>query len=198
MKVSTFWGLVILTGFFSGCSHLPIAASPNDVLSPAEHVTLGESYLKQNDKRLAKRQFEAALQADRSYVPALVALGNLSFEEKDYKRARRYFERAQKISPKDPAVVNNVAMVYLAEGKNLKGIDVMVEDALDGAGPTTPYLWDTLANIAIRQKRWDDAKNAIEKAAETAPAQDPAFQTQLQETRQKLASAAGTKTAESP
>jgi len=40
----------------------------------------------------------------------------------------------------------------------------------------------------MRQGRYDDAKHALEKAAETAPAQDPAFQKHLQESREKLAS----------
>ena len=182
--------LLIAVLWVAGCAHLPMAASPNGVLSPAEHVTLGNTYLLQKDKVLAAQQYKAALQVNKAYVPALVALGNMAFEDNDLKTARSYFERAQKASPKDPAVVNNLAMVCLAQGKDLKGLTVMVEDALEKAGPAAPYLWDTLANIAIQEGRYEDAKNALNKAAETAPSQDPAFQTHLQESREKLASAA--------
>jgi Tfp pilus assembly protein PilF len=178
------YGLLIACG----CSHAPMAATPNNLLSPAEHVTLANTYLMQNDQTLAVRQYECALQVDSHYVPALVALGNIAFENNDLKKAERYFERALKLSPKDAAVLNNVAMVRLAEGKELKGIDIRLEDAVPNAGSAAPYLWDTLARIAMIEGRYMDARDALEKAAETAPAQDPAFQKHLAESRQELVS----------
>ena len=190
MKNSLGW---ILAGavLVSACSHVPIGIPVDQAgaITPAEHITLANAYLAQGDQKGAIRQYEDALREDKKYVPALVALGNLEFEAKNFPKARAYFERAHKAAPKDAAVVNNLAMVYLAEGKDLKGIDIMVEDALEGAGPVAPYLWDTLANIAIQQGRYADADNALKKAAETAPPQDADFQKNLQASRDKLASA---------
>lgn len=187
--------IILLAGLcmFGGCVHLPTPAPPNNLLSAEEHMTLGNTYLSQQKKDLAVHQYEAALQSQKNYLPALVALGNIAFGEKDLKKAHSYFERAQKIAPKDPTVVNNLATVCLAEGQDLKGIDIMVEDALEGAGPTTPYLWDTLANIAIQERRFEDAKKALKKAAETAPPDEPAFQKRLKESQERLAAASNPK-----
>jgi Tfp pilus assembly protein PilF len=181
--------LIIGAWAVSGCAHIPRSVPPNEALSPGEHMTLGNTYLAQGEKNLAAIQYQIALRQDRAYVPALVALGNMAFDDQRWETARTYFEKAHKAAPKDAAVINNLAMVYLAEGKDLKGIDIMVEDALEGAGPVTPYLWDTLANIAIREGRYADAENALKHAAEAAPPQDPEFQKHLQESRDKLASA---------
>ncbi len=174
----------------TGCSsHMALLTQNKTLLSPAEYVTLGHVYETQGDKPLAAKQYEAALNQDKKYVPALVALGNIAFEEEEFKKARKYFQRAHKVDAKDPAVLNNLAMAYLAEDKYVNGLDEKVKGALKTEGPATPYLWDTLAQIAIIQGRYTEAEMAIARASETAPASDPTFIQRLQSTRDQLADA---------
>src|SRR5471032_2190747 len=84
------WFLICLWGL-SACAHLPALVSAPDPLSAPEHKTLGDTYLAQGDKKLAGEQYRTALAADHHLTSALLALGNLAFEEKDWSKAGSYF-----------------------------------------------------------------------------------------------------------
>jgi len=140
------WGL-------SACASLSRYTMTRDPLSPAEHAALGDTYLAQGERSAAIQQYEAAISQDKHHVQALVALGNVAYEAHDWKKARTYFRRALKAAPENAAVINNLAMVDVAEGKHLDQARRSLEKALPNAGPLTPYLSDTLAQIALREER---------------------------------------------
>lgn len=182
--------LLTLAGMLTACAELPPVAVVKDTLTPQQHETLGDSYLAQGEKIHAVEQYEAALHRDRKFVPALIALGNIAFEDHAYGQARSYFRRALKIAPPDdPGISNNLAMVYLAEGKHLDRAQKLVEKSLPHAGPLIPYLLDTYANIELRQGRYTEARRALDRAAAAYPPNDPDFQRHLLESRQKLTDA---------
>jgi Flp pilus assembly protein TadD len=176
---------VISLAVCTGCTTLRVMAPSADTLSPAEHIALGKAYLSKGDKKLAARQFQAATDRDSKNLTAWLALGNIAFEDGNYPDAEAYFQKAVDASPRNPAAVNNLAMTYLATGKELKNIDVMVETALEAAGPMTPYLLDTLVRIDLREGRFADARYVLDKASKTAP-NDAEFRKHLDESRQKL------------
>jgi Tfp pilus assembly protein PilF len=178
----------LMVGALSGCS-MPQIVRNSDPLSATEHVTLGSAYLEKNERALAVQQYEAALRKDKKYVPALMTLGNIAFEDRQWNQARSYFRRALKASPGNAGALNNLAMVDLAEGKPLDRAVEQVEKALPLAGGMRPYLLDTLANIAIRQGRIADAEIVLEQALAEAPKDNPEFQQHLAESRQRLATA---------
>src|SRR4029077_3557128 len=99
----------------------------------------------------AIQQYQSALDQDRRHVPALMVLGNLAYEDHDWKKARTYFRRALKAAPGSPGIMNNLAMVDVAEGKHLDRAQRLIDQALPTAGPLTPYLLDTQAQIARRK-----------------------------------------------
>jgi len=173
----------------SACANLPLSVTSRDPLSAAEHVTLGDSYLTHDEKAAAIRQYQAALDEDGRHVPALMALGNLAFEDHDWKSARNYFRRASKAAPANAGAVNNLAMVDVAEKKHLERAKRLIDQAFPTAGPMAPYLLDTQANIAILQGRYTDAKLALDQAQATSPSNDPDFPKRLQESRDKLTEA---------
>jgi tetratricopeptide (TPR) repeat protein len=171
----------------TGCAHVPqrIAQLP-DPLSAAEHVMLGDAYQRQGEKSAALQQYQLALDEDRRQVRALLALGNAAFDSGDWPEARAYFRLAQKASPDNPGVMNNLAMVDLAEGKPLTVARQKLEQALPTAGPATPYILDTLAAIALREGRYADAQYALVLAQDAAPSDDPDFANHLKASRDKL------------
>ena len=181
--------LLVVAWGLTACASLQPLAKPRDALTVAEHMTLGNTYLAHNEKNLAIQQYRAALDQDRHDVPALMALGNIAFEERQWGQARSYFRRALKSAPNDAGASNNLAMVYLEEGKHLDIAQRLVNKALPKAGPLAPYLWDTRANIALSEGRYADAKSALDQAEAGAPANNPEFNKHLQESRQKLAEA---------
>lgn len=166
----------------SACANLPRPLVMKDPLSAQEHQTLGDSYFAQGEKDLATQQYQAALQEDRHFKPALIALGNRAYETRDWSKAESYFKRALKVSaPHDAAASNNLTMVYLAEGKHLDRAKQLIADALPGAGPLAPYLWDTSARLDIQSGDYAAAQLALGKARAAAPPNDPDFQKHLDE-----------------
>jgi hypothetical protein len=79
--------------------------------TPAARNRLGILYAKYGKWDKAEEQFLQAL-AKGEYTPALVNLGNLHFQKKDYGRARGYYERAAALDPKNATVQLSLAKVY--------------------------------------------------------------------------------------
>ncbi len=103
---------------------------------------------------------------DKRFAPAWIALGNDAFEAKDYKAAENDFRRALKIDPTNPAANNNLAMVYLAENRQLDRAEKLATKAL--SSNLQPYAYDTLAHIYLKRGNSARARDAWEKAMASA------------------------------
>src|SRR4051812_42778856 len=100
----------------SACVHMPrIEDVTSDPLSAAEHRTLARQYLRQHERLAAQEQYRMALAKNPGSVSALVALGNMAFEDRRWTHARAYYYRAWKLQTGDPAIANNLAMVDVME-----------------------------------------------------------------------------------
>jgi Flp pilus assembly protein TadD len=191
MKNFLIAGWLIGASFLSGCATLrqsPLLQGP--LLSAEEYTSLGNAYMAKGEKDLAVKQFEAAVKQNKKHVPAWIALGNIAYSEKRWEDARAFYSKALKAKKGDPATVNNLAMVDLAEGKNLDQAVKHVEDVLPNAAPALrPYLLDTLINLAILQGRLQDAQTILTQAEKEAPADDAEFQKNLAASREKLTQA---------
>ncbi len=147
MKETFYILTFILFSLMAGCAHLPgISLGHKGELSAAEYVTLGNTYMAKDDKDLAKRQYETALRQDKRYMPALAALGNLAYEDRDWKIAGKYFKKMVKLEPNNLGALNNLALVEMNRG-DLKYARALAERALPIAGSLEPYVKDTLAQI---------------------------------------------------
>src|SRR5262245_15207810 len=80
----TWWIGVLAASSLIGCGTIRRSALMKDVLTAQEHQMLGDAYLAKGDKILAAQQYQASLKRDKSFAPALLALGNLSYEDKDW------------------------------------------------------------------------------------------------------------------
>src|SRR5262249_7320581 len=120
MKGTRAIGVLAAAGLLTGCATLrrPLGLS-RDPLSAQEHVTLADTYMAQQETSLAVQQYQDAVRKDKHILKAWIALGNIAYADKDWKHAESYFRKALKAAPGDPAASNNLAMVYLAEGKHL-------------------------------------------------------------------------------
>lgn len=158
----------------------------HDPLTPREHVVLGETYMKQRNYDSAGREFETAIQRDPHYVPALVALGDLAFENGEWEEAELYYQKALELSPNHPVAANNLAMLYLSQGKNSDEAERLARHALQQDTNFHPYIQETLATLYLKQGRLEEAQLAIDKAETTLRSQNPALQKRLRELRQEL------------
>ena len=178
-------GVLAMAWGLSACATLPPSAVFSDSLTAADHKNLGDVYLAQGERKPALIQYQAALDRDSHFFPALLALGNMFFEAHEWGKAAAYFKRALKASPHDAGASNNLAMVYLAEGDHLDQAKQLIAQTLPSAGPLTPYLLDTSASLALREGQYAQAKLALDQAEACAPQNDPDFENHLQESRRK-------------
>ena len=175
-----------LMGTLQACSSLPRIVVLHDPLTSQEHVTLGETYQAQGKTELAAREFEAALRRQQDYAPALVALGNLSFEAGRLQQAEDYYRRVLDVVPDHPAAGNNLAMVYLTRGERLDEAERLARGAAAHGDPLRPYALDTLARIYLRRERYQDAQTALDQALAAAPSGNKPLQERLAQTRREL------------
>jgi cytochrome c-type biogenesis protein CcmH/NrfG len=181
------WAILIFSMSCVGCTPHRSMLVPDDNLAWSDHYSKGKDCLARGEREKATEHFLIASERNSSRIQPWLALGQLAFESGKLKAAEGYYRKALSISPRNALAINNLARIYLAEGRPLNGIDIQVEDALETAGPLTPYLWDTLSRIAIREGRYSDAQFALHNAETTAPS-DPEFEQRLANSRQKLSS----------
>jgi tetratricopeptide (TPR) repeat protein len=170
----------------SACNDLPHARVLHDPLTPEEHVTLGLTYEVQGHRDLAAREYRTALTQEAGYVPALIGLGNVAFAEGELEESETYYQQALEASPEHPGANNNLAMLYLARGGDLREAERLALRALAQKGPLQPYVLDTLAHVYARQGRFKEAVAALEEAEAVAPSHDKILHERLIRLRNQL------------
>jgi len=177
-KIVMIWALMV--GVFSGgvvsCSALPKVRVLHDPLTAQEHLTLGVAYESQGKLDLAISEYKAALRKDSKElgITALISLGNGYAQKGEYRKAERYYRKALAREPKSGQALNNLAWVYLRQGKKFQEAEEMVRQALAGHpakdSVRAGYL-DTLSEILIAQDRRSEALDHLQEAERFA-AQD--------------------------
>ena len=97
-----------------------------------------------------------------------------------------YDERVLRVEQAHAAANNNLALVYVERGGDLKKAERLVRRALAAGGPSTPYALDTLAAIYARQGRAAEAARALEEAEALVPPADEALRNRLAQARKGL------------
>ena len=183
--LNTICGVALGAGL-AACSELPQVRVLHDPLTPEEHVTLGLTYEVQRHRDLAAREYRTALAQQAGYVPALIGLGNLAFAEGELEESEAFYRQALEASPEHPVANNNLAMLYLARGGDLREAERLALRALVHKGPLQPYVLDTLANVYARQGRFEEAVGALEEAEAVAPWHDKLLRDRLSRLRDQL------------
>jgi tetratricopeptide (TPR) repeat protein len=180
--------LVLSVVLAAGCVRLPPPRHPLDALSAEEQYKLGAAYEAEGENDAAVARYRAAVNRDKHYAPAWLALGNRAFASGAFADAETYFRKSLENSPADASASNNLAMTYLARSKRLAEAESLLRDALakGGDGPLRPYMLDTLANLYLKEKRWDEARVAVDAGIESAKNADKRVQEKLTMTRSSL------------
>jgi Flp pilus assembly protein TadD len=168
------------------CSGVPHIIVPTDPLTAEEHVKLGTIYDGEGLTEEARRQFQAALHQQTDHPGALIGLGNLSFQEHDYKAAEACYVRALGTAPGHPGASNNLAMIYLEQPNRLDEAERLARQALVKGGRLRPYILHTLAAVYIRQRRFEEARVALSEAELLATNGPLALTSQIRQARETL------------
>ena len=73
------------------------------------HIALGRAYLDQDDKPLAKSEFETAARLDPKFALSFLDLGRLALEENDFVTAEVQLEKAASLRPNDVKILSTLA-----------------------------------------------------------------------------------------
>jgi len=182
-----FFMFFLMLGVLAGCSTMSSRmVRHSDPLSPDQHRQLGATYEAQELLELADQQYEAAIHLDKKYIPALIARGNLAFQNGGFKKAESFYRRVLRISPRHAGANNNLAMVYITRGKDLAKAEQHANRALEQGGPLRPYVLETMASLYIQQARLPEARKILDEADAVVSADNKALCEQLVKTREKL------------
>jgi tetratricopeptide (TPR) repeat protein len=180
------WLCILLLISCSSCSGLPHVLVPTDPLTAEEHVKLGAIYAGQDFREEAQREFETALNQKPDFVPALIGLGNLSFEKGNPERAEQYYARALEVVPEHPGASNNLACMYVEQGRKLEEAERLGLQALTAGDALRPYILHTLAAVYLKQGRYLEARGMLDEADAIVLPNQVALRNQIIKSRQQL------------
>jgi tetratricopeptide (TPR) repeat protein len=149
--------------------------SPNYSLEfGRNHLSAGSVFYQRGYLEQAEVSFQQALQDDPTNAEAVYGIGSVYLNQNRNADARRMFERCLKLRPNYPDTLpdawNNLGVLATRENR----IADSVEDFQQALKLNPHHLLslDNLGNAYRVQKRWDDARNVLERALEVAP-EDP-------------------------
>ncbi len=178
--------MVLMILLLAGCGHLPKIRILHDPLTAQEHLALGVSYESQGKLDLAISEYKSALKKDSKEVGVtpLISLGNAYAQQKEYKQAEEYYQKALKLEPANGQALNNLAWVYLQQRIKLQEAEDMVRQVLDREtdhDPNRPGYLDTLAEILMAQGQFAEALDLLQEAEGLASSDNTALLSQIYE-----------------
>ncbi|MFZ5861537.1 MAG: tetratricopeptide repeat protein [Nitrospirota bacterium] len=136
----------------------------HDPLSADEHVALGVAYERDGNPERAAGEYKAALRTEPNHAQALVNLGNLAAAAGDSVAAEGWYGRAVRVGgPSAAPGANNLAWVYLSQGKRVASAESLARKAM--AWDPRPEYADTLVAVLIKLGKPLEAGRAIDDAS---------------------------------
>ncbi len=161
--------LFLLFFGLAGCGAIPKLIVLNDPLSSQEHLQLGLSYEAQGAWDLALMEYQTAL--DKGGSPSVIQgyLGNVYYGKKDYPAAEQAYKKSLRLNSRNAPILNNLASLYLIEGKDLFEAERFVQRAIEIDSARKPYYLDTLGAIYLARGEYEPALAAYREAEAAAP-----------------------------
>lgn len=132
------------------------------------YLLLAQLYVASNQHQQALERLNG-LVAKTNDGPALMLIGMIHTELKDYPRARDAYERILTVDPRSAAALNNLACLYAEQLKDLDKAYQMAEKARE-ISPYHPVTADTLGWVLYLRGDYSRALGFIQEAALQSPA----------------------------
>ena len=150
---------------------LPFAGNSETYEFGRNHLSLGSAFFQRGHFDQAEATFRLALRDDPSSAEAHYGLGSVYLKQEKLVDARSSFEQVLKLTAAypdtGPNAWNNLGLLATREGRTAEAIDYF-----QGALRLNPDYWialENLGNAYRQQKRWDDARAALERAVAARP-----------------------------
>lgn len=159
---------------FAAATILLLLNAPSLLAAPAGARTkalrlnsIGVAYLNQQKSAEAQKNFEEALAADPSFVPAQINLGISLLAQQKLEQARATLESAAEKAPDNPVAWYNLGLVHKDLGDAEKGIAAF--EKVTHIAPDEPDAFYFVGYLDSQQQKYDDAIKSFEKALTLAP-----------------------------
>lgn len=135
--------------------------------SPLVLTSLAKTYLDEGDSRKAIDLVQNRIKADEKDIIAHNLLGEIYHTQKQYAKAQRAFETAITIKPEWQVPHNNLARIFLLQGKKDEAI-IRLTTALKN-NPKNAAAYMTLGYLYINDDQEEKAAKIYEQALEAIP-----------------------------
>lgn len=102
------------------------------------------------------------------------------YAKKNYAAAEQAYRKSLRLDPRNAPILNNLASLYLIEGRDLLEAERWVQHAIEIDPARKPYYLDTLTAIYLARAEYEPALAAVREAKALAPS-DPLLLKQLSE-----------------
>ncbi len=141
-----------------------IALNKDDV---AARLTRSTALMGLGDKEKARLELETVLKLSPNNPDARYQAGYLAWQDKDYQRAGKIFEDLYKANPKD--LRGLVGITETLASANKMGEAVKVMETSVSQAPERRDFRAVLANMYVRDQRYDDAIHSLNELLKTDP-----------------------------
>ncbi len=124
------------------------------------HTRMGDVYMKQSIFPDAEKEYKEALSHDDEYMPALEGLVDSQEEQGKTAEAVQTIKKIEKIDPKNPAVIQKSASVYLS-ANDLAAAYEKIMQLMDSSSKDVQTL-SLLGQYYISNGEWEQAEETLQ------------------------------------
>ena len=133
------------------------------------HTALAGEYYARGNFSVALSEARLALKDDPTYFPAYNMQGLVFMELREDVLARESFDRALRISPNNPEVLNNFGWFLCLRTETQRGLDMMLRAASDTQYASPEKAWLSAGLCLRRVGRNNEAEDALRRAVLIRP-----------------------------
>lgn len=139
------------------------------------HTELGAAYFARGQLGVAIQELNEAIESDSSFAPAHNVLGLVYMQLKENDQARRHFERAVSLAPKDSEAQNNYGWFLCQAGQPKEAIGHFMAALKNPlyTTPEKPYLNAGICSLKLNDE--GVAEEYFHKALQLQPRMAPAL-----------------------
>lgn len=165
--------IALLSLAVMACQQVPVENASSDERA-AVRTRLAAEYFKRNQYGVAMEEAQKAVAINGVYAPAYSMLALINMEIREDAQARRYFQKALELAPRNPDFHHNYGYFLCDRGEWRQGIDHYLQ-ALRDPLYATPDKTLVAAGICAEAGKWDsEAKSYYERALRMQPASNQA------------------------
>lgn len=140
-------------------------------------------YSDENNFEKAKKMFDMILQKDPKYTDALIEIGMLYKNQKNYKEAEKYYKKAISIK-KTARYLTNLGVVYTLQLEENKA-EKLYKEAIQMGGDGSEAAIYNLGILYYSNKRYKEAKELLEEAANKGNLKAKEFLKEMEKTNEQ-------------